>query len=227
MSSWTERSSQGTDMQKAQRRRGRGRPPKTEASPSDSIVQAALQIFASHGYDGANLRQIAVAANIDVALISHRFGSKLELWKAVVDSLSERFLQSMLPVLRREDQARLPDGEVLQRAIDQMIDLVCDTPQYAMFVVKEVAQQDERFEYVFDRLINPAREVLLPLIRAASASGEIKDVDPDFYFFAFTGSIAMTVVMRPFVAQFSDASKGEASFRKELKRALSTRGVQN
>lgn len=202
-------------------RKRRGRPPKSEPSRSDLILQTALAVFAAHGFEGANLRQIASTAGIDVALIAHRFGSKLELWKTVVDDLAERFLQELFVSV---EQDALSDVDVLQHAMDRMIDLVCDTPQLAMFVVKEVAQQDERFEYVYERLIKPIHDLLLPHIQAARTSGALKDADPDFFFFTFAGSIAMTVAMRPFVTRFSTAAEAEQSFRMELKRSLSLRG---
>jgi TetR/AcrR family transcriptional regulator len=60
----------------------------------------------------------------------------------------------------------------------------------------------------------------LPPIRAARESGDIKDIDPDFFFAAFTGAIAMAVVMRPFIARFSSSAKKDEAFRHELKRTL-------
>ncbi len=204
-------------------RKRRGRPPKTEQPKSAAILQAALAAFASHGFEGTNLRQIASEAGIDVALISHQFGSKLELWKAVVDDLAEPLVHGIRSIVEH-DSGAVSDGEVLQRAMERMIDLVCDTPQLAMFVVKEVAQQGERFEYVYERLVKPTHDLLLSPIRAARASGAIKNIDPNFFFFAFTGSIAMTVVMRPFVSRFSNSAKREKAFRAELKRVLSAIG---
>ncbi|MDI2035159.1 HTH-type transcriptional regulator BetI [Paenarthrobacter nitroguajacolicus] len=41
-----------------------------------SIIAAARQEFAAHGYRGATLRLIAMRAGVDVALLSHYFGNK-------------------------------------------------------------------------------------------------------------------------------------------------------
>jgi AcrR family transcriptional regulator len=197
----------------------RGRPPKTEQPKSIAILEAALAAFACHGFEGTNLRQIATAAQIDVALISHRFGSKQGLWQAVVDDIAERTLPDVRSVIE-SDSAAISAGEVLQLAMARMIDHVCDTPQLAMFFVNEAGEQGERFEYVYDRIVRPFHELLLPPIRAALASGAIKDVNPDFFFATFTGAISMTVVMRPFLARFSGSAKKDQTFRRELKRAL-------
>ncbi|MDF3809942.1 MULTISPECIES: TetR family transcriptional regulator [Rhodopseudomonas] len=197
----------------------RGRPRKTEQPKSVAILQAALAAFAGHGFDGTNLRQIATEAEIDVALIPHQFGSKLGLWRAVVDDIAERTLPDFRSIIER-GAPETSAGETLQLAMARMIDHLCDTPQLAMFVVNEVGEQGERFEYVYDRLVRPMHDLLLPPIRAAHASGAIKDVNPDFFFATFTAAISMTVVMRPFIARFSSHAKKEQAFRRELKRAL-------
>jgi AcrR family transcriptional regulator len=197
----------------------RGRPPKTQQPKSLAILQAALAAFARHGFEGTNLRQIATEAEIDVALISHQFGSKQELWKAVVDDIAERTLPDIRSIID-QGSAAASAGEILRLAMARMIDHLCDTPQLAMFFVNEVGVQGERFEYVYDRLVRPFRDLLLPPIRAARASGAIKDINPDFFFATFTGAISMTVVMRPFIARFSGDAKKEETFRRELKRAL-------
>jgi AcrR family transcriptional regulator len=200
-------------------RKRRGRPPRSEISSTAAILQAALQTFAEHGYDGTNLRQIAASAAIDVALISHRFGSKLELWKAVVDAVADRVMPAIV-LVPQHDQPPASDGVRLHHAMEQLIDIICDTPQLAMFMVKEIADRDERFEYVHERLGQPLHDVLAPLIAAARASGDIRDFDPDFFMFAFTGAIAIIVAVRPFVARFSAAAENEVSFRAELKKMM-------
>lgn len=54
------------------------------AATRDSILQSASERFAEEGYDGASLREIASDAGVDAALISRYFGSKEELFKAVL-----------------------------------------------------------------------------------------------------------------------------------------------
>ncbi|HEX6327719.1 MAG TPA: TetR family transcriptional regulator [Jiangellaceae bacterium] len=48
------------------------------------IVAAALEVFAERGYDGASIRQIAASAGVDPALVHHYFGTKEQLFLAVV-----------------------------------------------------------------------------------------------------------------------------------------------
>jgi AcrR family transcriptional regulator len=62
----------------------RGRRP-GESGTKDDILRSARAAFARDGYQGASLRGIARDAEVDVALISHFFGSKAGLFGAVVE----------------------------------------------------------------------------------------------------------------------------------------------
>lgn len=48
----------------------------------ERILDAAEELFALHGYDGVTLRQIALAAGVDVALANYHFGKKQQLFEA-------------------------------------------------------------------------------------------------------------------------------------------------
>jgi AcrR family transcriptional regulator len=55
-----------------------------DSGTRDAILDAALELFATHGYEGASIRAIAGAAGVDPALIRHFFGDKEALFAAVV-----------------------------------------------------------------------------------------------------------------------------------------------
>jgi len=67
---------------------GRARP--SGRRPGDSGTRAAIRAaasrqFAERGYDRTSLRSIAAEAGVDPALVSHFFGSKQQLFVAVVE----------------------------------------------------------------------------------------------------------------------------------------------
>lgn len=63
--------------------RSAGRRPGPSHS-KDEILAAASRLFAERGYAGATIRSIAVAADVNPALIRHYFGSKDQLFLAVL-----------------------------------------------------------------------------------------------------------------------------------------------
>ena len=56
------------------------------------IKDAAIVLFAEHGYEGAQLSYISKLAGISIGLIGQNFGSKQDLFMAVVPNKS-RFRQ--------------------------------------------------------------------------------------------------------------------------------------
>jgi AcrR family transcriptional regulator len=56
----------------------------SSADRSESILAAARDVFAEHGYEGAKTQQIANAANVSEALVFRHFSSKQVLYKAVL-----------------------------------------------------------------------------------------------------------------------------------------------
>lgn len=67
----------------------------TTVDARDRIVEAALTIFASRGYDGATTREIAKEAGVSSGLIHHHFKDKDSLWHLVGSRISEEFVEAI------------------------------------------------------------------------------------------------------------------------------------
>src|ERR1700757_5170575 len=65
--------------------RPRGRPKASDAVPIEEILDKALIMFATVGYDGMSLRTLNRELGVSHNLIYQRFGTKDELWRAAVD----------------------------------------------------------------------------------------------------------------------------------------------
>lgn len=50
------------------------------------ILEAAARVFVADGYDRATIRAVASAAGVDGGLVTYYFGSKQELFRAVIDA---------------------------------------------------------------------------------------------------------------------------------------------
>lgn len=90
-----------------------------------AILDAALDAFCAHGYDGVGLREIAASAGVTAVLANRYFGTKEELFSAVVDvafsgdnpfsgdlaALAEGFAKMLVNKTRQPGDA--PDGLLL------------------------------------------------------------------------------------------------------------------
>ncbi|MFT4055068.1 MAG: TetR family transcriptional regulator [Novosphingobium sp.] len=202
------------------RKRGR---PRLDAAPVQSgaerLLAVAIEAFGSRGFAGTSVREIAAAAQVDPALIKHQFGSKADLWHAAVDTVSARLLAELAPVQTIADQgtARAPDA--LAEAVAHLVDVTCDNPLIARFVLTEIAQQDARSDYVFEKLVAPIHAMLIPLV-AATGSDRGDGFDADMAFLAFNGAIVTSVAARPFLARMAGQLGDDSYFKEHLRRAV-------
>jgi AcrR family transcriptional regulator len=86
------------------------------------IMEAALELFAASGFEGASTRTLAERAGVNLPAIQYYFGSKEGLYRAVVEQISEQMQAGFAAVLQRVNTALTEDRPQRQR----LIDLLCD-----------------------------------------------------------------------------------------------------
>lgn len=85
------------------------------------ILQAAEELFAQKGFDGTSVRDIALHANVNLAMISYYFGSKEKLLEALIDYRSS-YTAGILEELSA-DQTLSP-WDKIDRLLDFYIDKI-------------------------------------------------------------------------------------------------------
>lgn len=80
----------------------------TPADTRERLLEAAERHFSEHGFAGASLRQVTAEARANLAAVSYHFGSKEDLFVAVVARLMAPINQERLGLL---DQAEARAGK--------------------------------------------------------------------------------------------------------------------
>jgi TetR/AcrR family transcriptional regulator, regulator of cefoperazone and chloramphenicol sensitivity len=86
------------------------------------ILEAALELFAAHGFEGASTRTIAERAGVNLPAIQYYFGSKEGLYRAVVEQFSQNLAAGVAPIAEHI-RGELATGQPSRR---KLIDLLCD-----------------------------------------------------------------------------------------------------
>ncbi len=112
----------------------------------------------------------------------------------------------------------------LDMVIGQIIDLLCDAPELAAFILREVVLENERSEDSYTRLAKPIHDRLRPILAdyIATYGGH---ADIDYLFVALNGAIVVSVATRPLLGRIAAAPPDDRAFRDRLKATLSTRMV--
>lgn len=139
------------------------------------ILDAALDAFAEHGYEGTSVRSVAVSAHISLSLLLYHFQSKDNLWRAVVESLRERIA---LPNLLTEKNQRLTATEQLKLVIRGMVKTFAEIPALHRLMTHEAHQPSERLIWMCDNFIKDDFHSLCALIIKGQQEGNVNDVNP-------------------------------------------------
>jgi AcrR family transcriptional regulator len=124
------------------------------AATKDRILDAAESLFMEHGFEATSLRSITAAAAVNLAAVNYHFGSKEELFQAVLTRRLDPMNQRRLALLDRfeRDTAATP--------------LSCERIIVALFIpALELARDPELGGKNFLRLLGRAYADPAPFIR--------------------------------------------------------------
>lgn len=136
------------------RRRGR---PARNAAPVDRqfMLRHALLAFIEDGYEKASLRQIAARAEVSDSLLSYVFGSKEQLWYAVVDEVfGPLHFQQMSTFSALSTQPVIGPSN-FQDALIFGLKQVLSEPLLLRFLHRESERNDDQGNYLRSRYLDP------------------------------------------------------------------------
>lgn len=128
------------------------------------ILDAAEQVFSTHGFDGATIRKIATLAGVQVALVHHHGGGKAELFNIVVERRAKELAQLRLDALADRKVQDDPDlRAVLRCFIEPFLDKVFHGgPTWRAYgrLIAHVSS-DERWRSITETYFDPTVKVFL------------------------------------------------------------------
>ncbi|KQR69226.1 TetR family transcriptional regulator [Rhizobium sp. Leaf384] len=143
------------------------------------ILEAALDVFATNGFRGSTIDQIAEVAGMSKPNLLYYFRTKEAMHRALI----ERVLDSWLDPLREFDAAGNPVSEI-RSYIRRKLEMARDFPRESRLFANEVLQGAPRIE---DALMGPLKSLVdekAMVIRAWAKAGKIAKCDPYHLIFA-------------------------------------------
>ena len=137
------------------------------------LIEAAMELFAEKGYEGTSVRDLAMAAGVNVAAVSYHFGSKDALYTETLRAclapcaeMRER-MQAHLNLAQRK-RGRKAAEDALRGCIRDFLDvLMSPAAKHSHLVMREQSEGKPRFEPVIREFFEPVgtilREVILML----------------------------------------------------------------
>ncbi|HEY2387688.1 MAG TPA: TetR family transcriptional regulator [Candidatus Binatia bacterium] len=160
-------------------KRGRAIPAVRHASSDgarERILNAALAIFAEHGFGGARTRDIAERADANLGLIKYYFDGKERLWKAAVARAFEELQADFAAGVAGEGA---DDPLVwLERAVRQFVRFVARRPDFMRLMNDEAKRDSRRMRWLADHYVRPMSDLVTAYVERAQAAGLVAPVSP-------------------------------------------------
>lgn len=142
------------------------------ASRFDAILDAAEQVFASSGYKGATMREIAETAQVAQGLIHYHFKNKETLFENLVarrsSEINERRADLLAALFEHDSQPELADivDALFRPTIETGLNLARDGGAFARILVSFANSADQRDQTLAEKYYDPiARKYIDALIR--------------------------------------------------------------
>ena len=145
---------------------------KTRQSGADrrlSLMQAALDLFSTQGYDGTTTKTIAERSGVTEAVLFKHFHTKQELLRAVVEAFGPRHWFSAPPA----EVHALPARPALEQFITQYLDTFWDSRAFMRMVFTTPKRDQEVYAELWAEFGRQAL-YLYTLLQEKSDRGELR-----------------------------------------------------
>ncbi|MCA0043294.1 TetR family transcriptional regulator C-terminal domain-containing protein [Celeribacter litoreus] len=152
-----------------------GRQPQTriQKKNTETILEAALDVFSQNGFRGSTLDQIAKAAGLSKPNLLYYFPSKVAIHRSLIDTLLKTWLD---PLKKMQD-----DGDPVEEILGYVwrkLDMAREYPRESRLFANEIVQGApnimDKIEGELATLVNEKAET----IRGWIAEGKLAPVDP-------------------------------------------------
>lgn len=182
-----------------------------EKDTRTKLMEAATRLFAQKGYSAVSVRELTMAAKVNVSAVSYYFENKEGLYKAV---LAEQFAPTRQAMRRIEESAPLPYVERLAFYARQVARAHAKRPLAARFIVGELANPTQHGTPIIEAHILRLYEFLCATLREGMARGLFRaDLNVPHAAHALAGAVNFFFLTRPLKKNmFHEASASDEDY---------------
>ena len=186
------------------------------------VMDAAISLFYTKGYNGTSVRDIAKRADVNVANISYYFASK----QGLLEQLMTDFLEGYIRVIEVafEQREYVPAKEVLNRMIKGILRYQFENRELTRFFYRELSIDTTLIREVMTVYFSKERYYIEQIIRQGQVQQEFQKVSFTMFMTQLKGMINMPYLYPQYVSEVLHSYPSEAFFlemyTKEIERWL-------
>jgi len=161
----------------------------------EHIIDIAINLFAEKGFEGTSIRDLATAAEVNVAMVNYYFGSKEKLFEAMIEHKSSYIRESLEEISTDKSKSEI---EKIDAIIEIYVSRLLSEYKYHRVLHTELMLQGrmnihEDIAAIFSR----NREIMRNVIEAGIKKKVFKKVDPDLSIASIIGTINQVLLSKP------------------------------
>lgn len=175
------------------------RKPAVEADARARILAAAAEVFASIGFAGARVDEIAARAGVNKAMLYYHVGDKEKLYATVLTDTVDRVPPVLLAAIAKVDTP----AEKLQCVLDTLASLPTHNPHFVPIMLREVASGGATLpDEMLARMAGIFR-VVADVLAAGVKQKAFRATDPLLTHVSLIGSMIFLVASQPIRARLA------------------------
>jgi TetR/AcrR family transcriptional regulator len=146
----------------------------------EAILNAAEEVFAEHGFDGARIDTIAETAGYNKSLIFHYYGDKLGLYTAVLQRIDQQGNEFQIKVIGPllADEGLTSDANKFRTFLGTVVrwifDLLIENPRMVRMLAWEAAEGWQTYRKIASQFNTEDAKLLKELLGKAREAGLIR-----------------------------------------------------
>lgn len=141
----------------------------------EKLLQTATELFAKQGIDGVSTRDLAKISGVNLCSINYYFGSKQNLYNAVLDGVIEQISAFASDKQIPLQSQNLSPEEELDAFVSNMVDFLCSdkiSGIQAELLLKEMIQPTTAYDKLYKTVIEPMHKRVTAIIMQISGINE-------------------------------------------------------
>jgi AcrR family transcriptional regulator len=162
------------------------RPQQRSLDTRERLVEAALHVFAQHGFEGATTREIARRAGVALAALPYHFETKQALWRAAADRIFGQLGETFAKRLEGLEGVETPTR--LRLLLRDFVRFQARHPELHRFMIQEGIGKSPRLAWLVETHIRPIYDFVRTLLEAAQGEGLTPPGRPEHLHYMLIGA---------------------------------------
>jgi TetR/AcrR family transcriptional regulator len=159
-----------------------------------ALINAAIDEFAAHGFEGASTRHIAEAADAHQSQIKYHFDTKDDLWKRCVEVLIDELDAAVLDSF---DRSSTDARAVFEATIRGLVHFAARRPELNRIMIHEATNASERLNWLVDSRLRNRHASMTAAWSELVADGIVAPIDADVVYHTVIGAASLLYANAP------------------------------